>query len=326
MSSELTKNVKKSELSLYLERPEIYQNIVDVLKDEAKTFATSILSLAGADAKLKECNPGAVVKEAMKAAVLGLPIEKALGFAYVIPYNENIKVGNSWTKVMTPHFQMGYKGYIQLAKNTKLIVKMSTTVIKEGELKYFDPIKEDYEFEIIQDAAKRAKTPTAGYVFYFKEVHGFEKLVYMTKDQVVEHGRRYSKTFGYDNSLWKTDIDAMGLKTVIIQGLSKWATLKASLSKALATDDDYRTLESDDNQEQLDPKNKIDPIPARPESVKGKYGKIEVPKSGVDNTNPKPSDPHDQPEDDGGVYLKESVNKNPEEPEEYDNPTFPWET
>lgn len=332
MPDEVTK-VKKSELSLYFDRPEIKANIVEVLKDKAETFAASIISLAGTDTKLKECSPIAVLREAMKAAVLDLPLIKSFGFAFIIPYNENKKVGNAWTKVMTPHFQMGYKGYIQLAKRSGLYKRMTTTVIKEGEMTNFDPIRENYGFKIEQDTAKRSKMPTIGYVFFFLEQNGFEKLVYMTKDQVAEHGQRYSKSFGNEKGLWKNDFDAMGLKTVVLQGLTKWGTLSTKLqtqnefSEALKNDGDFDIPQLNPDDEikipLKKPANGIAPI------TKPKPAPVQKEQPGppVDETYPEykeESGQPDKPEAPKAAYVKPAIAK--EEPShEQPTSTVDWE-
>lgn len=204
----------------------------EMLGKRSAGFIASLLSIVSQNDKLKRADPNSVYLAAMMAASLDLPINPNLGFAYIIPYNESYKDSNgNWQKKQVGQFQMGYKGYIQLGQRSGLYKTISCAPIYEGQLISQDPLK-GFEF----DFKAKASDKIIGYAAYFALLNGFEKVLYMTKDQAYSHGKRYSQTFDKDSSKWKTDFDAMALKTVLKGLISKYGPMTVEMQKAIVAD------------------------------------------------------------------------------------------
>jgi recombination protein RecT len=224
---------KTNVLKNVLTEGEIGQQIKNALKDNSDAFVASVIDLYNSETRLQECNPNQVAAEALKAAVLKLPINKALGFAYLVPY----KTGGK----MVPQFQLGYKGYIQLAMRTAQYKHINADVVYEGELKTVDKLSGEIDF-----AGNRTSDKIVGYFAYIEMLNGFSKTLYMTREQMLSHAKRFSKSFAFDNSPWKTDFDSMGKKTVVRNLLSHYGYLSVEMIAAIDRDVDdveYRNNE-----------------------------------------------------------------------------------
>ena len=220
-----------------IESPDHMNRIKRRLGEKAGTFITSLLDVCADDQNLMKCNPKAIVKEAMKAAALDLPISKQLGFAYLIPYNEKV----NGTKVMTPHFQLGYKGYNQLAVRSGQYKHLNADAVFEGETVVVDKIRGT--LEITGDATS---DKAIGFFAYMKLTNGFEKAIFWTRKKVEDHARKYSKSFKKDTSPWKTDFDGMACKTMLLQLVPKYGPMTIEMTMALESDaTDFRRF--DDN-------------------------------------------------------------------------------
>jgi recombination protein RecT len=202
-----------------LSSPNVIARIESRLGEKAGTFITSVLDLCGEDNNLAKCNPNLVIKESLKAAGLDLPINKNLGFAYVIPY------GNK------PQFQMGYKGYIQLAIRTGQYKHLNAGVVYEGEEMIEDRIKGTLEI-----GGKKTSEKAIGYYCYMELINGFQKAIAWTKARVVTHAKRFSKSYNSKTSPWKTDFDAMALKTMMLQIIPKYGPMTIEMSTAMTSD------------------------------------------------------------------------------------------
>ena len=203
-----------------LNAPAIKKRFEEVLGKRAPQFMTSIINLVNSDANLQKCDQMSVIGSCMVAATLDLPVDKNLGYAWIVPY------GNKAT------FQLGYKGYIQLALRTALYKALNVIPVHEGELVKWNPLTE----ELVLDFEKRKSDAIIGYAGYFELVNGFRKTVYWTKDQIEAHRKRFAKSdFG-----WKNDYDAMALKTVIRNMLSKWGILSVEMRMAYSQDVDTK--------------------------------------------------------------------------------------
>ena len=170
-------------------------------------------------------NPMTVLQSALKAAAYNLPIDKSLGFAYVVPFR------NGKTGKREAQFIMGYKGLIQLANRTGAYERMNVVDVRQGELKKFDRLTEDLEIEWIQDEEEREKLPVVGYIGYFRLCNGYEKKVYMTVGQIDAHEKRNRK--GKERPpIWKDNYDAMASKTVLRRMLTKWGLFSIDYQRA----------------------------------------------------------------------------------------------
>lgn len=195
------------------------QNFRNILAENAGAFMASIIELYQSDGALQKCDPNRVVLEALKAATLKLPINKQLGFAYIIPYNN------------VPTFQLGFRGLIQLAQRSGQYRYINADVVCEGELVNYNRITGMLE---ISGTAK-SETPV-GYFAYFQLLNGFEKCVYWTREKVEAHAKRYSKAWSKADSPWYTNFDAMALKTVLKTIISKYGVMSVEFANAIAND------------------------------------------------------------------------------------------
>ncbi|WGG44194.1 recombinase RecT [Rossellomorea sp. DA94] len=215
-----------------LASPSVIKRFEEVLGKRATQFTASILSLYNNEKMLQKAEPMSVISSAMIAATLDLPVDKNLGYAWIVPYGGKAQ------------FQLGYKGYIQLALRTGQYRYINVTPIHEGELIKWNPLTEEIDIDFEQ----RESEAVIGYAAYFELLNGFRKTVYWTREQVEKHRKKFSKSdFG-----WKNDWDAMAMKTVLKNLLSKWGILSVEMQKAVIEDNEDRELkdvtpEEDDN-------------------------------------------------------------------------------
>lgn len=216
-------------LKVTLDAVDTKKHFENVLQKEAGAFMASILDLFQNDQALQQCDPNSVIRECMKAASLKLPINKNLGFAYIIAYKSNNK--------FIPQFQMGYKGYIQLAMRTGQFKYLNAGIIHEGMKVINNLITGEVR---IEGEAKSANA--IGYFAYMELINGFRKTIYISKEDVIAHAKRFSKSFNSANSPWKTDFDPMALKTAILK-LSKYFPMTVEMAKIIdeSDEDEFNT-------------------------------------------------------------------------------------
>lgn len=222
-----TNIAKATDLKALAQSDYVQERFKDVLGKRAQGFIASMLSIASSNELLAKAEPKSVLNAAMTAATLDLPINQNLGFAYILPYNDR-KTG-----MVLAQFQMGYKGFIQLAQRSGQFVTINCTDVREGELVDTNRLTGEMKFEWIDD---REKLPVIGYVAYMKLVNGFEKSFYMTVKELKDHGLKYSQSAKKGYGLWSDDFDAMATKTVIKLLLSKYAPLTTAMQTAQLAD------------------------------------------------------------------------------------------
>ena len=216
-------------IAAYVRQDAVSQRLNDLLGKRAPQFVTSLVAAANANKMLNNCKPESVVSAALIAASMDLPINQNLGFAYLIPYKN--KDGE------VCQFQMGYKGFIQLAQRSGFYKTINASEVKEGEIVGFNRLSGEIEFNWIENEAEREKAKAVGYVAYFRLLNGFEKSLYMTVDELNAHAKKYSKNFAkYNSGLWADDFDSMAKKTVLKLLISKFGPLNTQLQKAIAED------------------------------------------------------------------------------------------
>lgn len=239
-----------------LSSQQVMNNLTAMLGTKAQGFATSVLSTVNNSKLLQNADAGSIYTAAMLAASLDLPINPNLGFAAIVPYGK------------TAQFQVMTRGIVQLAIRSGQYERITNAVVHEGELVKYDPFTDAYEF----DASKRTSDKVIGYMAYFKTVSGFEKYYYMTKDEALAHGKKYSQTAKKGYGLWIENTDAMGLKTCLKLLLSKFGVLSIEMQRAFNFDqavvkgninnvEDIDTLEA----EYVD--NEAQPVEATAEEV-----------------------------------------------------------
>lgn len=215
----------------------------EILGKKAPGFIASVLSVAANNELLAKADSGSVLNAALIAATLDLPINQNLGFAYIIPYNDR-------KKGVVAQFQMGYKGFIQLAQRSGQFKTLNVTKVCEGEIKTNNLLTGEMEYAWKE--GDRDKLPAVGYVAYMKLTNGFEKSLYMTVRQLKDHGMRYSASAKKGYGLWTDDFDAMASKTVIKLLLSKYAPLTTQMQTATLAD--QAIVKGDDEFEYIDNK------------------------------------------------------------------------
>ena len=248
MANAITKTSKQG-ITSFLSSDAVQQNVVQVVgKKDAQAFMSSIVSAVQTNKALSECTNSSILSAALLGHSLKLPQSPQLSYFYLVPFNnKDKKTGKS---VMEAQFQLGYRGYIQLAIRSGQYKRLIVSEIKEGELIGYDPITEELHYKAIEDA-DRDKLETVGYYAKFELVNGFVKEMYWSKDKMEVHAETYSQSYkydkskGYKSSFWSKDFDAMAKKTMLRQLLSKWGIM--SVEMLAAYDKDMTVLDEDGN-------------------------------------------------------------------------------
>lgn len=227
-------------IKAYVSDSKIRQKFEEILGKKAQGFLASVMQVAN-QPHLKNAVPATVVNAAMMAATLDLPINSNLGFAYIVPYKRKWKEGNQWKESNEAQFQMGYKGFIQLAQRSGQFSRIAATPVYEGQLVSANPLL-GYEF----DWTVENKGEAIGYVAFFKLLNGFTAELYMSKADVLKHAGNYSQSFKYaqgqinegkkGSSVWHENFDLMAIKTVLKLLLSKQAPLSIEMQTAQLAD------------------------------------------------------------------------------------------
>ncbi len=210
------------------DRDDVKQKFREMLGKRSTSFITSVLQITAQNSLLAKADPVSVYQCAAVAATLDLPLNQNLGFAYLIPYKSKQPDG-SYKDVA--QFQIGYKGFIQLAQRSGQFRTISAAPIYEGQLIEQNPLT-----GFVFDFGQKKSDVVVGYAAHFSLLNGFEKTLFMTVDELRKHGTRFSQTFKKGYGLWKDDFDSMAQKTVIKLLLSKFAPLSVEMQKAVLTD------------------------------------------------------------------------------------------
>lgn len=212
-------------LKKMIDAPSVQEQFKNALAENTGPFVASLIDLYNGDTYLQNCEPKQVIMEALKAAVLKLPINKSLGFAYIVPYKSN--------NVLVPQFQIGYKGLIQLAMRTGQYRIINADIVYEGEFRSRNKLTGEFDLR-----GEKKSDVIVGYFAYIELLNGFSKTLYMSKQRVTEHAQKYSKSYNTANSPWKKEFDAMAIKTVLRNLLSHYGFLSVDMVSAIDTDPD----------------------------------------------------------------------------------------
>jgi recombination protein RecT len=217
-----------SNIKQYFQQDAVKNKFNELLGQRASAFITSVLQIANSNEMLKDAEPASVYNAAAVAATLNLPLNNAIGHAYIVPFKEKQKDGGFKTKAQ---FMLGYKGFIQLAQRSGQFKTISAAPVYEGQL-----IEENPLTGFVFDWKAKKSEKVVGYAAYFQLITGFEKTLYMTVGDLEKHGKRFSQTFKKGFGLWKDDFDNMAQKTVLKLLLSKYAPLSIDMQKAVVAD------------------------------------------------------------------------------------------
>lgn len=256
------------QFNTFIAHPRTQDYLTTVLADKKASFVNNITALVTNNATLQVCKPDTLMFACLKATALDLPLDQNLGFAYVLPYKDN-KKGETLAQ-----FQMGYKGFVQLALRTGQFKTLNATEVREGELVNEDFVTGELTFK---KADKRESLPVIGYVAYFKLLNGFEKYLYMTAEEMKAHALRFSQTYKRGYGLWadKEMFNSMAKKTVLKLLLSKYAPLSVEMQSALKAD--QAVLKNEENAEYIDNEPDVQPQPeASTESAQTKAAEVQA--------------------------------------------------
>lgn len=207
----------------YIKLDSIQESAERTLGAGGRQFLTSILSLANSTPALMECEPRSTYTACLTAATLDLSVNPNLGQAYILPYRNK--------GVMQAQFQIGYRGFIQLAERSGQFKRIGVREVHDEQLIGFDHFGEPLLDFNIESSSK-----VIGYMAYFELLNGFYKIDYMTIEELEAHGKKYSQTYKKGFGVWKDNFSAMAKKTVIKLLLSKWAPLNTEMQKAIEED------------------------------------------------------------------------------------------
>lgn len=262
---------RKASISVYLTDEAVKNNINKVVggKDGAR-FISSIISAVQNTPALQECSNASIVNAALLGHALNLSPSPQLGQFYMVPF-KNKKKG-----CVEAQFQLGYKGYIQLAIRSGYYKKLNVLPIKEGELIRYDPLNEEIEVNLIEDDIVREAAPTVGYYAMFEYENGFRKTLYWSKEKMLRHADKYSQAFSAasleklekgevpEHELWKyssfwyKDFDGMAQKTMLRQLISKWGIM--SIDMQTAFDKDMAVISEDGSHDYIENQMDEEPI------------------------------------------------------------------
>lgn len=224
-------------LSAYLTKDAVRDQINKVVGGkDGQRFISAIVSATNTNSMLQECTNQSILSAALLGESLKLSPSPQLGHYYLVPFNDK-------EKGKVAQFQLGYKGYIQLAIRSGQYKKLNVMAIKEGELEYFDPLNEEIKINLqINDWDEREKLPTIGYYAFFELVNGFRKALYWSKAQMEGHAFKYSQGYRNDKlkgnayTFWSKDFDGMAYKTMLRQLISKWGIMSIEMQSAFEGD------------------------------------------------------------------------------------------
>lgn len=276
VQNSLVKRPPKMGITAFLNQEAVKNQLAQAVGKNSMRFVSSVVSAVTVNPALQECTNPSILSAALLGESLNLSPSPQLGQYYMVPY-ENKKEG-----VKVAQFQMGYKGYIQLAIRSGQYKKLNVLAIKEGELIRFDPLEEEIEVRLIEDEEEREQARTIGYYAMFEYTNGFKKAMYWSKNKMISHADRYSQAFSKDakevtargrkktkvsfadfeagnypkedewmySSFWYKDFDGMAYKTMLRQLISKWGVM--SIDMVSAIDADMSVIKEDGTRECVD--------------------------------------------------------------------------
>lgn len=209
----------------------------------ANKFIASISSAVATNPQLQKCDAGSILSGALLGEALNLSPSPQLGQFFLVPYDKKQKINGEWVVVESnAQFQLGYKGYIQLAIRSGQYKDIDVIEVREGEYLGRDKATGKHQFEFIEDEVERENKPIIGYMAYFEYLNGFYKNIYWSKEKMKKHALEYSQAYASDvrngttYSYWSKDFNGMAFKTMIRQLISKWGVMSIEMQEAITKD------------------------------------------------------------------------------------------
>lgn len=256
VNNSLVERKQKVGLTAYLTKDAVKDQISKVVGGkDGQRFISAIISATTANPALQECSNPSIVSAALLGESLKLSPSPQLGQYYLVPYNDK-------EQGKVAQFQLGYKGYIQLAIRSGQYKKLTVLAIKKGELIRFDPLNEEIEVKLIDDEEEREAAETIGYYAMFEYVNGFRKAIYWSKAKMEAHAMKYSPGYkkdrekGWSYTFWSKDFDGMAYKTMLRQLISKWGIMSIEMISAI--DADMAVINEDGTKSYVETEDVID--------------------------------------------------------------------
>lgn len=274
VNNSLVQRNQKATFSAFLTKDAVKNQINSIVGGkDGQRFISAIVSAVSVNPALQECDNSTILSGALLGESLKLSPSPQLGHYYFVPFNDKER-----GKVAT--FQLGYKGYIQLAIRSGQYKKLNVMAIKEGELEYFDPLNEDIKINLMVDNwDAREEATTIGYYAFFELTNGFRKAIYWSKKQMMTHADKFSPAFSKDattvkvkgveknkvsfadfeagnydpkdawmySSFWYKNFDGMAYKTMLRQLISKWGIMSTEMQQAFSSDMTYENADGSRN-------------------------------------------------------------------------------
>lgn len=297
VQNSLVNRKPKMGITAFLNQDNVKNQLQQAVGKNSMRFVSSVVSAVTVNPALQECTNPSILSAALLGESLNLSPSPQLGQYYMVPY-ENKKEG-----VKVAQFQMGYKGYIQLAIRSGQYKKLNVLAVKEGELVRFDPLVEEIEVRMIDDEEQREQAKTIGYYAMFEYTNGFKKAMYWSKNKMLAHADRYSQAFHKDggefsyfdkkknqqvtkkrvsfadfeagnfpkddewlySSFWYKDFDGMAYKTMLRQLISKWGIMSIDMVNAM--DADMAVIKEDGTRDYVDNQEEDESIVEQPQEV-----------------------------------------------------------
>ena len=232
VNNSLTKANQRLGISAYLTNDAVKNQINNVIGGkDGQRFIASIVSAVNNNPALQECTNQSILSGALLGESLKLSPSPQLGQYYLVPFNDR-------ERGKVAQFQLGYKGYIQLAIRSGQYKKLNVIAIKEGELIKYDPLEEEIQVNLIEDEEAREKAQTIGYYAFFEYTNGFKKSLYWSRAKMEAHALKYSKGYQAKKgfTFWEKDFDAMAYKTMLRQLISRWGIMSIEFQTAIDAD------------------------------------------------------------------------------------------
>jgi len=274
VNNSLVQRNQKATFSAFLTKDAVKNQINSIVGGkDGQRFISAIVSAVSVNPALQECDNSTILSGALLGESLKLSPSPQLGHYYLVPFNDKER-----GKVAT--FQLGYKGYIQLAIRSGQYKKLNVMAIKEGELEYFDPLNEDIKINLMVDNwDAREEATTIGYYAFFELTNGFRKAIYWSKKQMMAHADKFSPAFSKDattvkvkgveknkvsfadfeagnydpkdawmySSFWYKNFDGMAYKTMLRQLISKWGIMSTEMQQAFSSDMTFENADGSRN-------------------------------------------------------------------------------
>lgn len=244
---------QKAGIAAFLAGDKVRANVMQVVGAKNTTrFISSVVSAVQTNAALAECSNSSILSAALLGEALNLSPSPQLGQFYMVPYKRKDKQGN--VIAIDAQFQLGAKGYKQLAMRSGQYLDLDVIHIRQGEYLGRDKYTGKQRFEFIEEDAIREELPIVGYLAYFETRNGFKKQIYWTKEKMEKHADTYSQAFHLEdyhrlqngeipkNELWKyssfwyKNFDEMAEKTMIRQLISKWGIMSIEMESGFTRD------------------------------------------------------------------------------------------